>query len=71
MKNFEEGDSVKWKWGSGYGKGKVTKKYTDDVSKTIKGNQVKRNATDEDPAYLIEQKDGDEVLKPGSELEKA
>ena len=40
------------------------------VTRTIKGNEVTRNATDDDPAYLIEQEDGDRVLKSGSELTK-
>lgn len=29
-----------------------------------------RNASEDEPAYLIEQEDGDEVLKSGSELKK-
>jgi hypothetical protein len=70
MKNFNEGDEVKWKWGNGHGTGKVKRKYTSDVSKTIKGSEVNRNASDGDPAYLIEQEDGDQVLKSGSELTK-
>ncbi|HKK38353.1 MAG TPA: DUF2945 domain-containing protein [Cryomorphaceae bacterium] len=70
MKNFSEGDKVKWEWGSGHGTGKVKNKYTSDVSKTIKGSEVTRKASDDEPAYLIEQDDGDEVLKSGSELTK-
>jgi len=70
MKNFSEGDKVKWEWGNGYGTGQVLKKFTSDVSKTIKGSEVKRKASDDEPAYLIEQEDGDEVLKSGSELKK-
>lgn len=71
MKNFSNGDQVEWEWGNGHGRGKVKKKYTSDVSIKIKGSEVKRNASDDDPAYLIEQDDGDEVLKSGSELNKA
>jgi hypothetical protein len=71
MKNFSQGDKVKWEWGNGHGTGKVKKKYTSDVSKTINGSEIKRNASDDEPAYLIEQEDGDEVLKSGSELKKA
>lgn len=70
MKKFTEGDEVKWEWGAGQGKGKVVKKFISDVSKTIKGSEVKRNASEEEPAYLIEQEDGDEVLKSGLELTK-
>ena len=37
----------------------------------IKGSKVSREASKDDPAYLIEQEDGDEVLKSHSELRKA
>ncbi len=71
MSDYESGDSVKWRWGDGTGTGKVVERFTDDVTKTIKGTEVKRKASQEDPAYLIEQSDGDQVLKSGSELSPA
>ncbi|MEM1301304.1 MAG: DUF2945 domain-containing protein [Pseudomonadota bacterium] len=69
--SFETGDNVQWDWGNGTGSGTVKQIYTDTVTKTIKGTDVTRNATSDDPAYLIEQADGDRVLKSGSELEPA
>ena len=66
MKN--KGDTVKWEWGNGEGEGTVKEVYTEDVTKTIKGSEITRKASDDDPAYLIEQEDGDEVLKGESEL---
>ena len=45
--------------------------FTEDVERTIKGNKVKREATSDEPAYLIEQDDGDRVLKSHSEVKKA
>jgi hypothetical protein len=33
-----------------------------------KGKDITRNASDNEPAYLIEQHDGDQVLKSESEL---
>jgi hypothetical protein len=68
---FSEGDKVKWNWGNGTGTGTVTKKYTQRITKKISGSEITRNASHDEPAYLIEQEDGDEVLKSGSELEKA
>jgi hypothetical protein len=68
---FSEGDTVKWSWGNGTGTGTVTEKYTQKVTRTIKGSEIIRNASDDDPAYLVEQDDGDEVLKSGTELQKA
>ncbi len=64
------GTKVKWKWGSGWGEGKVAESFTEKVTRTISGSEVTRNATDEEPAYLIEQEDGDRVLKSHSEVEK-
>lgn len=71
MSDYENGDEVEWSWGSGTGTGKVTHKYTQKITKKIKGSEITRNASQDDPAYLIEQDDGDEVLKSGSELKQA
>ncbi|MCK0149494.1 DUF2945 domain-containing protein [Marivita sp. S6314] len=65
------GDHVKWEWGDGTGTGKVTQIYTQKITKTIKGTDVTRDASDEEPAYLIEQDDGDTVLKSCTEIEQA
>lgn len=71
MPTFDEGDRVKWNWGSGTGEGTVQKIYTRKISLTLKGTEVTRDASDDDPAYRIEQDDGDTVLKSGSELDAA
>ncbi|MDX1450649.1 MAG: DUF2945 domain-containing protein [Acidimicrobiia bacterium] len=70
-KAISVGDTVEWEWGSGTGTGTVTELFTDKVTRTIDGNEVTRNASNENPAFLIEQDDGDEVLKSESELSKA
>lgn len=71
MSNYKEGTEVKWNWGNGEGKGVIKERFEEDATKTIKGTEVTRNASSSDPAYLIEQDDGDKVLKGHSELEKA
>lgn len=71
MSGFSEGTKVKWNWGNGEGIGIIKERFEDDVTKTIKGTEVTRNATASDPAYMIEQDDGDKVLKGHSEVEKA
>lgn len=53
------------------GAGRVSESFTEKVSRTINGTEVTRNADDENPAYLIEQEDGDRVLKSESEVTKA
>jgi hypothetical protein len=71
MSDYDEGDRVEWNWGSGTGTGKVTKKYTQKITKKIDGSEITRDASEHEPAYLVEQEDGDEVLKSGSELSRA
>lgn len=71
MSGYKTGTKVKWNWGNGSGIGEITERFTDDVTRTIKGNEVTRNASSDEPAYLIEQDDGDRVLKSHSEVSKA
>ncbi len=68
---YNEGTNVEWDWGNGTGSGKVVKKYTQKITLKIKGSEVTRDANDDEPAYRIEQENGDEVLKSESELRKA
>lgn len=62
------GDEVEWNWGNGTGTGTITERFTSKVTRTIDGNEVTRNASDDEPAYLIEQDDGSRVLKSCTEL---
>lgn len=62
------GDSVEWNWGEGVGTGKVTERFTSKVTRTISGTEITRDASEDEPAYLIEQEDGQQVLKSSSEL---
>lgn len=71
MSGFSKGARVQWSWGNGTGEGKVTQVFTEDVERTLKGTKVHRDASEDEPAYLIEQDDGDKVLKGHSEVEKA
>ncbi|WP_013629600.1 hypervirulence associated TUDOR domain-containing protein [Rubinisphaera brasiliensis] len=68
--NYNIGAKVKWKWGNGWGRGKVDDRFTEKVTRKIEGNEVTRNADNDNPAYLIKQEDGDRVLKSHSEIEK-
>ena len=63
------GDEVRWSWGSGTGTGTVTERFTSKVTRTIDGSEITRDASDDEPAYLIEQDDGSRVLKSTTELE--
>lgn len=68
--SYKVGDEVQWNWGDGTAEGVIEKVYTEKVTRTIKGTEVTRNATNEDPAYYIKQSDDDTVLKSHSEIEK-
>lgn len=65
------GSKVSWKWGNGTAEGKVTETYSEEVTKTIKGNEVTRKGESGNKALLIEQEDGSQVLKLESEVDKA
>ncbi len=71
MNTYNKGTKVEWKWGQGSATGKGAESVTDDVERTSKGSKIKRKASKSDPAYLIEQDDGDKVLKSHSEVKKA
>ena len=63
------GDTVKWNWGQGTADGRIMQIYKERVSKTLKGSEIVREGSDDNPAYLIEQEDGDQALKLESELD--
>ena len=69
--SFRVDQHVQWNWGGGKGTGQVKERFERDVERTLKGSKITRHGSKEDPAYLIEQEDGDQVLKLGSELEGA
>ena len=71
MANFSEGDNVTWQWGSGTASGKIQSVFHEKTTRKIKGSEVTRNGSQDDPALYIKQKDGDAVLKLGSEVDKS
>ncbi|KAF0677285.1 DUF2945 domain-containing protein [Profundibacterium mesophilum] len=68
MASYKIGETVEWSWGGGTAKGKITERFTNKVTRKLQGSEITRNATEDMPAYLIEQEDGAEVLKLASEL---
>ncbi len=65
---YQKNQEVEWSWGNGTAAGVISKIYKQKVSLTIKGTEVTRDATNECPAYLIQQEDGGKVLKSHSEI---
>jgi hypothetical protein len=70
MTTVKKGDNVKWKFGKGEGVGKVSEVHQNDVNKTIKGKSIKRKGSKEEPALVIKQTNGQEVIKSASEVDK-
>ncbi|MEO2032423.1 MAG: DUF2945 domain-containing protein [Planctomycetaceae bacterium] len=68
--SYDVGTKVKWKWGNGWGRGRVDERFSDKVTRTIACTEVTRTASDDKPAYLIEQDDGERVRKSHSEIQQ-
>lgn len=68
---FQVNQIVQWNFGSGTAKGKIKESFKTKVTKTLRDTTVTRNASDDEPAYLVEQGDGNQVLKSESELSDA
>ncbi len=69
--SFRQGQKVRWQWGGGSADGKIVERFERRVQRTLKGSKIVRNGSKSNPAYLVEQSDGDKVLKLGSELDEA
>jgi hypothetical protein len=67
-RTFQPGARVRWSRGHTAAEGVIRKSFTHRIERTIKGATMTRNADRKNPAYLIEQDDGDAVLKNHSEL---
>ena len=63
--SYQTDQYVEWEWGNGTASGQIKERFEREVTRTLKGSEV---TTEDNPAYLIKQEDGDEVLKRGSEL---
>lgn len=70
MASLRKGSKVSWKWGRSTAEGKVVERFDRSVTRTIKGSKITKHGSVDCPAYLIEQDDGDKVLKLASEIEK-
>ncbi|WP_226663253.1 DUF2945 domain-containing protein [Alteriqipengyuania lutimaris] len=67
--SFQSDQYVQWDWGDGTAKGQIKERFEREVTRTLQGSEITRKGSEDDPAYLIKQDDGDEVLKLGSEIE--
>jgi Hypervirulence associated proteins TUDOR domain len=70
-KTFKKEQHVCWKWGRGTAEAQVKREFKSDITRQINGKPVTRKASPEKPAYLLQQDDGQEVLKSATELQPA
>jgi hypothetical protein len=70
MAVIRKGSRVHWKWAGSKADGKVKERFDETVERTIKGSPITKHGSRDNPAYLIEQDDGDQVLKLRSELDE-
>ncbi|OCF37826.1 hypothetical protein I317_05373 [Kwoniella heveanensis CBS 569] len=66
---LKKGDEVSWNWGSGQPSGKVAEIVEEGKAevKSNKGNTISKNASEDDPAVVIE-RSGNNVVKRAHEL---
>ncbi|SCW90149.1 hypothetical protein SAMN02927924_03857 [Sphingobium faniae] len=69
--DFHTGIRVRWNRGQGVARGRIAACFDDQVEQMIEGARVRRNASPQDPAFLIIMDAGGEVLKLRSELSLA
>ena len=67
--SYQTDQYVEWEWGNGTASGQIKERFEREVTRTLQGSEITRKGSEDDPAYLIKQDDGDEVLKLGSEIE--
>ncbi len=65
---FKVGAKIQWKWLGRAIQGVVKEVHLKPVTKVIKGKSIKRNGSEENPAYLVESSVGNLALKLGTEL---
>lgn len=67
---YKKGDLVQWAFGENRGKGTIKELYNQEISLVINDISVTRKGTQENPALLIEDEDGNQVLKLASEIDR-
>jgi len=66
---MRKGTQVSWKYGTSTATGKIESVHKEPIKRTLKGSEIHRNGSADDPALVIVQESGDRVLKLQSEVE--
>ena len=67
---MRKGTPITWKYGTGTASGKIESVHKEPITRTLKGSEITRNGSVEDPAFVIVQANGDRVLKLRSEVSR-
>ncbi|TDN36077.1 DUF2945 domain-containing protein [Hymenobacter sp. UV11] len=65
---MRKGTQVNWKYGTGTATGKIESVHKESITRKLKGSDITRNGTEDNPAFVIVQDNGDRVLKLKSEV---
>jgi hypothetical protein len=68
---MRKGTKVSWKYGVGSATGKIESIHKEPITQKIKGHDIHRNGSADDPALVIVQDNGNKVLKLQSEVKAA
>ena len=68
-KLYKIGDDVSWRWANGIASGRVIEVHAERTQIVSKDKLITRNGSEENPAVIIKQDNGTEVLKLSSELQ--
>jgi hypothetical protein len=66
---MRKGTTVSWKYGTGKATGKIEETHKETITRKLKGSDITRHGTPDNPALVIVQENGDRVLKLQSEVE--
>ncbi|OON68947.1 DUF2945 domain-containing protein [Hymenobacter sp. CRA2] len=66
---MRKGTQVSWKYGTGTASGKIEQTFKESVTRKLKGADITRHGTPDNPAFLIVQDSGERVLKLKSEVQ--
>jgi hypothetical protein len=69
MTPYKKNAPVFWKWLGKNIYGQVVEAHLEPVTREIKGKNIKRNGSAENPAYLVQSEAGNFALKLHSELQ--
>ena len=65
---MRKGTQVSWKYGTGTATGKIESIHKEFITRKLKGHDITRHGTAENPAFVIVQDNNDRVLKLKSEV---